>query len=198
MKPTYIVLTLTCLLAPSVSLQLQHPLPQHDHNTMASMADKPSGPPLLADILPLDKAISIFSGFTRSISSISDLLSDRAQNTTVIAPSNVAISRLPRKPWEDPDDGGAGGNVFSDVYKGILGEDRATRNLRRFVEAHCVGVSPWEKGQKVKTVEGTEIWWEEKDGKKWIMPQEIEISQMKDQVANGELWIIDGVVNYDR
>jgi hypothetical protein len=31
---------------------------------------------------------------------------------------------------------------------------KANRNLRRFVEAHVVGVSLWGKGQRAKTLEG--------------------------------------------
>jgi len=54
------------------------------------------------------------------------------------------------------------------VYKGPDGEDRATRNLRRFVEAHTVPVSPWEEGDKVKSLRGETVWWEEKDGRKAV------------------------------
>lgn len=90
-------------------------------------------------------------------------MADREANTTVLAPSNVAISRLPRKPWEDPADEGAGGNIYSSIYRGLAGEDRASKNLRTFVEAHCVGVSPWAKGEKTKTLEGKEVWWDEDD-----------------------------------
>lgn len=173
----------------------------HNHgDDMALMQDKPSGTPLLADVIGLDNSISIFSGFTRSIETISKLLADRGENTTVLAPSNSAISKLPRKPWEDPEDQGAGGNVLSEIYQGIKGEDRAHRNLRRFVEAHCVGVSPWEKGQKVKTLEGVEIWWEdgEKEGEMKIMPGSLKVVRVQSEVQNGQLWIVDGVVNYDQ
>lgn len=164
------------------------------------MGDKPSGSPLLGDIIPLDKQISIFSGLTRSVESISQMLADRAHNTTVLAPSNAAVARLPRKPWEDPDDQG------EELYRGQEGEDRATRNLRRFVEAHCVQASPWPRGARVRTVEGVELWWgaaggdgageDDGEGKRSIMPQGVEVLQVKDDVANGQLWIIDGVVNY--
>lgn len=130
---------------------------------MSHTLDQPTGTPLLADVLPLDKSISIFSGFTRSVESISTRVADREANTTVLAPSNVAISRLPRKPWEDPADEGAGGNIYSSIYRGLAGEDRASKNLRTFVEAHCVGVSPWAKGEKTKTLEGKEVWWDEDD-----------------------------------
>ncbi|KAI5846867.1 hypothetical protein BZA05DRAFT_129015 [Tricharina praecox] len=170
----------------------------NNNDNMALMSDKPSGPPLLGDILPLDKQISIFSGFTRSIESISELLQNRNENTTVLAPSNTAISRLPRKPWEEPDDSGAAG-AAADLFAGIMGEDRATRNLRRFVEAHCVGTAPWKEGVKVRTLEGVEVWWEkDASGRKRVMPDGIEVLQVKDDVANGQLWVLGDVLNYDR
>lgn len=182
--------------------QQQQPLTNHHRAAMTSLSEtKPSGTPLLGDIIPLDRQISIFSGFTRSIESISTLLSNRAENTTVLAPSNIAVSRLPRKPWEDPNDeqvAASVGGIVADLYRGILGEDRASRNLRRFVEAHLVGISPWEEGSKVKTVEGVEVWWERRDGAMWVMPGDVKVLQVKTEVANGQLWIIDGVVNYDR
>lgn len=167
--------------------------PKVDGMAETIMADKPSGSPLLGDIIPLDKQISIFSGLTRSVESISQMLADRAHNMTVLAPSNAAVAALPRKPWEDPED------QDEELYRGQEGEDRATRNLRRFVEAHCVQASPWPRGVKARTVEGVELWWEaaaEGDGKRTIMPQGVEVLQVKDDVANGQLWIIDGVVNY--
>jgi len=54
------------------------------------------------------------------------------------------------------------------AYEGSAGEDRATRNLRRFVEAHSIPVSPWEEGDKVKSLRGDEQWWETQDGKKMV------------------------------
>lgn len=71
------------------------------------------------------------------------------------------MQKLPRKPWEDPRDEAEMGDK---AYEGKAGEDRATRNLRRFVEAHVVKGSPWGKGEKRETVGGGKLWWEEKDG----------------------------------
>ena len=65
---------------------------------------------------------------------------------------------LPRKPWEDPKDYEGLG---ADAYEGEQGEER-------FVEAHVVPASPWKEGVKVKTLEGSEVWWEAKDGVKFV------------------------------
>ena len=99
------------------------------------------------------------------IDSISKRLNDPAKKTTVLAPLNSELQKLPRKPWEDPKDYDAMG---TEAYKGQGGEDRATANLQRFVEAHSVPVSPWKEGEKVKSLQGQNVWWEEKDGKKTV------------------------------
>ncbi|TGZ82694.1 hypothetical protein EX30DRAFT_304239 [Ascodesmis nigricans] len=158
--------------------------------------DTPSGPPLLGDVLPLDRSLSIFSSLTRSVESIQTRLNDAGVNTTVLAPGNEAISRLPRKPWEDPEDGEGGDKGDKGKYSGMGGEDRAGRNLRRFVEMHCVGVSPWEKGVKVRTVGGGEVWWDEDAEGRKIYPDGIKVKRVQGEVENGALWVLEGVVNY--
>ena len=206
MKLPALLLCTALLAAAAAAHQQQQPLAkQHTllhRPPMAASSDAPTGSPLLADILPLDRQISIFAGFARGVESVSALLADRAENTTVLAPSNVALSRLPRKPWEDPDDAAdaaAAGRAVADLYAGAQGEDRAANNLRRFVEAHMVARSPWAEREKIKTLEGVEVWWERRaDGATWIMPADVKVVQVKTEVANGQLWIIDGIVNYDR
>ena len=79
----------------------------------------------------------------------------------MLAPLNSALQKLPRKPWEDPEEYNALGE---NAYKGQSGEDRAHSNLRRFSEAHIVPVSPWKEGEKVETLGGGKVWWENKDG----------------------------------
>jgi len=125
--------------------------------------------PMLSDIIPIDRAISIFSGLTRSVEEIGARLEDEHMNTTVLAPKNSVITNLPKKPWEDSHDGeeaSSRGTVSEELYRGESGEDRAASNLRRFVEAHLIGISPWQKGKanQVKTLQGKTIWWEEEGG----------------------------------
>ena len=120
-----------------------------------------TGDVMLSDVIGKDRAINIFAGFTRDIEPISKRLDDDTKNSTLLAPLNSQIQKLPRKPWEDPKDYSALGQS---AYDGSAGEDRAQRNLRRFVEAHVVPVSPWKEGEKVRSIGGGEIWWEEKEG----------------------------------
>lgn len=102
----------------------------------------------------------------RDIESASRRLDDSSRNTTVLAPLNSAIEKLPRKPWEDPKDYGALG---PNAYEGGEGRERAQRNLRKFVEAHMVPVNPWPESEKARTLGGDqEIWWEERDGKRLV------------------------------
>lgn len=91
--------------------------------------------------------------------------------------------------------------VVDEKYRELEGDDRLRRNERRFVGAHCVrwgDAGEWKEGERRKTVEGVEVWWEERGGERFIMPGGIRVGQRKDAVENGELWIVEGVVNYDR
>ena len=120
---------------------------------------------IISDVIGKTQAIAIFSGLTRDIDPVAGRLDDASQNATVLAPDNSAMKNLKRKPWEDPEDYDTFG---TEAYKGQDGEDRAHKNLRRFVERHIVTQSPWEEGKKIKTLYGNEVWWETKDGKKMV------------------------------
>lgn len=111
-----------------------------------------------------DKSINIFAGFTRDFAPISARFEDSALNTTILAPVNSAIMALPRKPWENKEGQGED-------------EERAKENLKRFVEAHVVPVSPWKEGVKIKALAGGEVWWEHKAGKKYVRVQKMERSE---------------------
>lgn len=137
--------------------------PQEDSPSTSAPADGDTV--ILSDVLGRDRSINIFAGFTRDFATVTQRFEDSALNTTILAPVNSAIMALPRKPWEDPEDYD---QLGMDAYKGEDGEERAHRNLRRFVEAHVVPASPWKEGDKLKTLAGGEIWWENKDGIKTV------------------------------
>lgn len=190
-------LLLTALLLPATTthaLALPHFLQKPLQAIMPSPDDAPPArqPAVsLADILGTQRALTTFSGMVRNSSPVESRLSDRRTNTTVLAPLNSAIDRLPHKPWESPADYHGFG---ASAYEGDEGKERADRNLQRFVEAHLVTVSPWAEGKEkgaARTVEGAgkakELWWEEKDGKRVIMPDGVEVERVASQVANGEL-----------
>jgi len=120
---------------------------------------------ILSDVLGRDRSINVFAGFTRDIAAISQRFEDRAQNSTILAPVNSAITALPQKPWEDPKQYDSLG---TQAYEGPDGEDRAHKNMVRFVEAHIVPTSPWQEGEKAKTLGGDEVWWETKNGVKLV------------------------------
>jgi hypothetical protein len=131
-------------------------------DTMPDNGDKTSNL-FVSDILAKTRQVNIFGSLTRDIEPISARLNDKSKNTTVLAPLNSAIQKLPRKPWEDPADYERHGGA--NAYKGREGEDRARYNLRRFVEAHLVPVSPWKEGEEVETAGGGKVSWR-KDGDK--------------------------------
>ncbi|KAK0730355.1 hypothetical protein B0H67DRAFT_638869 [Lasiosphaeris hirsuta] len=149
---------------------------------------------VLSDVMGRDRSINLFAGFVRDIESASLRLDDSCHNTTVLAPLNSAIERLPRKPWEDPRDYGALG---PNAYEGEDGHERAQRNLRRFVEVHMIPANPWPAGEKVKAIgDDQDIWWEEMDGTKLIQPGNIEVVSIASTVTNGQVWILRSVRNY--
>ncbi|PNY29974.1 FAS1 domain-containing protein [Tolypocladium capitatum] len=146
----------------------------------------------LADILGTHRSLTSFSSFTRLHPAAASLLADLATSTTILAPLNSAVEALPRKPWEQARDYAAYG---AQAYDGSGGEDRANQNLRRFVEGQLVARSPWPRGERAKTLGGRELWWEERDGKRVIMPDEVEVERVASAVANGEVWILKGVLS---
>lgn len=155
----------------------------------------------ISDILPLSRSINIFAQLTRDIASVTARLSTMdTSNTTLLAPLNSAMQDLPRKPWEDrPGNGGVDGG--GDVRRAEDNEEKAAENLRRFVEAHVVPVSPWKRGEaeKVRTLGGDEVWWDEREGKRVVFGKgfEVDVSEVVGTVGNGAIWAIKGVVNYE-
>ncbi|KAI0392233.1 hypothetical protein F5Y17DRAFT_437247 [Xylariaceae sp. FL0594] len=137
-----------------------------------SDSKQPSAPTqdgvLISDVMGRDRSINVFAGFARDVESISNRFDSSADNSTVLAPLNSAVDKLPGKPWEDAKDYSALG---ANAYEGQDGQDRAHRNIRRFVEAHVVPKSPWPEKEKVRSLlDGDqEIWWEKsKDGTKVV------------------------------
>lgn len=124
-----------------------------------------SGPTILSDVLGKERSINIFAGLIRDVESVAKRCEDDSQNSTVLAPKNSAMAAMHRKPWEDPEDYSAFG---AKAYDGSEGQGRAQKNLRRFVEAHIVPVSPWREGEKVQALNGRGLIWEMKDGKRMV------------------------------
>jgi hypothetical protein len=164
----YYLLTVALLSAPASASQNQKPIMDNPGLVLPPNEEphQPSGDTvILTDVLGRDRSINIFAGFTRDISTVDQRLGDANVNTTVLAPLNNAITSLPRKPWEDPKDYIMLG---ANAYEGEDGESRAHANLRRFVEAHIIKVSPWVEGAAAETMNGGKVWWETKDGKRVV------------------------------
>ena len=200
-------LLLAILLATETSCQLLSILQLRSHaddrDGQSPLMDSSSGTHktltysslLLSDVIARNQRIGIFSSLTRDIDSVSSRLESSAVNTTILAPENSEMAKLPRKPWEDPEDYQILG---ADAYVGDDGQNRAQENLKRFVEAHIVPINPWKAGDKIKTLAGSEVWWESREGKQYVQPGNVEVAEVADRVANGEVWILRGVLNYAR
>ncbi|KAB8212217.1 Fasciclin domain protein [Aspergillus parasiticus SU-1] len=156
--------------------------------------DSGSDGPVISDVLPKNRGINIFASLTRDFEPIDSRFNDATKNVTVLAPRNSAIQGLPRKPWENLDDYAQFGEAKA--YEGQEGQDRAKSNLKRFVEAHIVPRSPWNEGDEVETLGGDKLSWTKDGDKIFIQPGNIEVDSIAEQVSNGEVWILNGVINY--
>ncbi|KAJ4397561.1 hypothetical protein N0V93_001792 [Gnomoniopsis smithogilvyi] len=184
-------------------LQAQQPIFDTPGPAMPPFSDPPTGPSdpnaggpgtvILSDVMGRDRSINIFAGLVRDVETVSKRLDDVGRNSTVLAPLNSAMEKMPRKPWEDAQDYD---KLGTDAYEGDEGWERAQRNIRRFVEAHVVPVNPWKEGEKVEVMGGGQIWWESKDGGKVIQPGNIEVSSVASSVQNGQVWILKSVRDY--
>lgn len=130
------------------------------------VSSKDSGSPIISDVLPKTKGINIFARLTRDFEPVANRLNDASKNITVLAPRNSAIQALPRKPWENPEDYKKFGEV--NAYEGQDGQDRAKRNLQRFVEAHLIPTSPWRVGEEVETLAGEKLKWTKEGDKIFV------------------------------
>ncbi|KAL4814131.1 FAS1 domain-containing protein [Aspergillus spinulosporus] len=150
--------------------------------------------PTISDVLPKTRGINIYASLTRQFETVESRLKDQTQNVTVLAPRNSAIQDLPHKPWENPEDYEKFGEM--NAYEGDEGQDRAKRNLERFVSAHVVAQSPWKEGEEAETLGGEKLSWRKDGDRIYIEPRGIRVDNIAEQVTNGEVWVIDGVINY--
>ncbi|KAK5027393.1 hypothetical protein LTS07_006995 [Exophiala sideris] len=186
-------------LSPAQPLQNQDPMnpgpvtPSRPDEQFSGGTGGGDGDLTISDILPQTRKINIFASLTRDVSTVTGRLESTkpSDNTTLLAPLNSAMQALPRKPWEDR----PGDNTGISAQRN---EDKAASNLQKFVEEHVVPTSPWKEGKqhKIKTLGGQDLWWEETDGKKVIMPGHLEVDGVVGRVGNGEIWAVKGVVNY--
>lgn len=120
---------------------------------------------IIADLLPRNNQIQIFSSLLRDVDSAWAQLSDPSQYSIILAPSNAALHALPNKPWESDSDEQTYGEQ---AYEGEAGMQRAQGNLKSFVEMHILSAKEWKEGQKIKTMSGLEVWWESQGGKRVV------------------------------
>lgn len=124
-------------------------------------ASRGDGDLIVSDILNKERDINGFASLARQIKPVFTRLNDGSKNATVLAPSNAALQRLPRKPWESPADYEVFGQ--EDAYVGQQGRERAAENLKKFVEMHVVPDSPWPENSDTQTLGGGRTQWKKED-----------------------------------
>lgn len=121
------------------------------------MTSAAKDPIRISDVLPKVRAINTYASLTRDFESSRGQLSDPSKNVTVLAPRNKAVHDMPHKPWEDPEEYRALGEA--EAYQGTEGQERARRNLEKFVEGHILPVCPWGEGEEVTSLGGRKFTW---------------------------------------
>lgn len=123
-------------------------------------------PVRISDVLPKLRSINTYASLTRDFETSRGQLNDPSKKITVLAPRNKAVHDMPHKPWEDPEEYRALGEA--EAYQGKDGQERARRNLEKFVEGHLVPVCPWGEGDEVTTLSGKKLSWVRRGDRKVV------------------------------
>jgi hypothetical protein len=118
-------------------------------------------------------------------------LSDESVNSTLLVPQNSALQTLPRKPWEEDEEGPVVAD--KDVLWDQEAEDKARKNVEDFVASHLITKYPIQEGADLPTLRGTTLSYKLKGGDKYINPGNIKVVGER-EAANGAIWVLDGVV----
>lgn len=200
-QPKQMKLSALIILLPAVLSQLV-PLVFHDtEDTEKEFRIQPieaempfqaaAGGPTIADVIPIDRSLTIYSDLVRTSADIQGAFGDAKKRFVVLAPQNSAIVALGRKPWDDrPDD------TDSRRFQGQGGEDRAQENIMRFVQAHILTAERFDEGDRATNLLGEKLYWKrDADGKKRIYPGGIAVVSERNTAVNGDIWVLDGVIN---
>jgi len=159
--------------------------------------------PNLADVMGIDGGLSIFADLTRKVAEVQQAFASQDSDLVVLAPTNPAIVALPRKPWHDTDQSLDILPIQEDRFRndGAKSDERASENIRNFVEAHIVSGGAFKQKQSGETLLGNRLTWREVDGVKRIFRS----SSRKDEgiavlkevatASNGDIWVLEGVLS---
>lgn len=105
------------------------------------------------------------------------------------------LQKMPRKPWEDKNDEPSRSRKGSmDALLDKETEDKAWKNIEKFVGRHLVTKHPINEGEQLQTLVGTSVFYEVKNGVKFFYPGNIRVVEEK-EAANGAIWVLDGVLD---
>jgi len=189
MRSTWFFLVTSCFGLVASSEQIIMDAPQYQ---------QPSGPSL-ADILTVERSLSIFYSYARE-TKFGKLLDDPAENITILAPTNKAVIALPRKPHQGPSDG----NLEKMPHILQADYDALSRgNVENWVGAHIIpmSISLTNEEESYETMlAGTSMKFSvrhpSRDGwSQYVMNGDIEFVG-RQEASNGVLYLIDGTTLY--
>jgi hypothetical protein len=74
--------------------------------------------------------------------------------------------------------------------KGCHANSRWCPHIRTFLRQHFIKKVGFPAQKRVRTMAGTQIWWTEIEGERFVMPEGIKVLEMK-SADNGEVWYIE-------
>lgn len=158
---------------------------------MTLAQDRPSGPPLLSDILGINRQCTIIADYIREVAPIALQIQSSDSRTLILTPLNTAITSLERKPWL-----GADNKHEAPEFDALKKEERAARNIERFAKAHIIPFkqgNPLEK-QELQNLLGHAVFIEKRETSKYVQPGDLRVVDEKD-AENGIIFVVAGVMD---
>lgn len=141
------------------------------------------GPPLLRTSLAVDRELSIFAGYVRNFASLEKWFDSKTTYTVVLAPTDRAVTSLPRKPWQFP-------RPITSTTPEDQQDSIARDNIQSFVEHHLhMGPLPTDSAQYMLEMQSGDVVNVNGDDVS-IEDRHVHVSR-RVKVSNGEIWVLD-------
>jgi len=163
---------------------------------------KTSTGPSLADLMTIERSVSIFYSYARE-TEFSSMFDDDAQNITVMAPNNKAVIALNRKPHQGPkdDDMESMPKVSQEFQEEFLSKEHVVKWVGAHIIAAPISLSKKEESYDTLLPSHSMTFKNPNDAKSdpswpdYVIDGEIKIIEKK-QASNGVFYIIDGTSLY--
>ncbi|ODV89972.1 hypothetical protein CANCADRAFT_1702 [Tortispora caseinolytica NRRL Y-17796] len=156
--------------------------------------DPHGGPMFLDTALTVEQSVSTFFSEIREVKGMNELLSSKDAYTVILAPTNEAMMKLPKKPWAFP--------RSTEHIPSIIADVLISRNIKDFVYRHTIAEriadAPFENA---KCTDGATVSLLLHSGHAYIECRKDDRTFSSKlikviQVDNGAIWVIDTCLSY--